>query len=399
MGGIRRQARPAEDIPLDGMRRDFPPSSDGVDAPRLVVFEVINLKLIERGSPWSRLHEASVWTPGRSVVRVGADLAKRVHSGSRGRCCKGRWCAAVRCVVTPSWLVRPAARQAAWSPWRSAPAPTTGRGGWRRMGLQPRLMSAQLVKPYRSEGATGKNDANDAAAICEAASRPTMRFVPVKSVEQQSHAVRAPAARRLKGRSHRVHQPDPRAAGGVRPGLRAGPRGAAARCWPTCSRTRANEMNALARLVIEHARRRSGASSMRTSPGATSAIAQHAETTPTVRQARTADGHRSGRCQRGQWPRWMTSRSSRTALSSAPGAASRRASDSSGGKTQARAHHAPRRRLPAQPAGARCQIGGADRAQEDRSDLALGAGAARTLGLAGRLRWRWPTRTRASSGR
>jgi transposase len=54
------------------------------------------------------------------------------------------------------------------------------------MGLQPRLMSAQLVKPYRSEGATGKNDANDAAAICEAASRPTMRFVPVKSIEQQS---------------------------------------------------------------------------------------------------------------------------------------------------------------------------------------------------------------------
>jgi transposase len=54
------------------------------------------------------------------------------------------------------------------------------------LGLEPRLMSGQLVKPYRSEGATGKNDANDAAAICEAASRPTMRFVPVKSVEQQS---------------------------------------------------------------------------------------------------------------------------------------------------------------------------------------------------------------------
>jgi transposase len=70
------------------------------------------------------------------------------------------------------------------------------------MGLQPRLMSAQLVKPYRSEGATGKNDANDAAAICEAASRPTMRFVPMKSVEQQSDAVRAPAARRPQGRSH-----------------------------------------------------------------------------------------------------------------------------------------------------------------------------------------------------
>jgi len=67
---------------------------------------------------------------------------------------------------------------------------SSGAHHWARrlmaIGLQPRLMSAQLVEPYRSQGATGKNDANDAAAICEAASRPTMRFVPVKSVEQQS---------------------------------------------------------------------------------------------------------------------------------------------------------------------------------------------------------------------
>ena len=44
----------------------------------------------------------------------------------------------------------------------------------------------QLVSPYRKQGASGKNDANDAAAICEAASRPHMHFVPVKSIEQQS---------------------------------------------------------------------------------------------------------------------------------------------------------------------------------------------------------------------
>lgn len=37
--------------------------------------------------------------------------------------------------------------------------------------------------PYRKGG---KNDGNDAEAICEAVSRPTMRFVPIKSVEQQS---------------------------------------------------------------------------------------------------------------------------------------------------------------------------------------------------------------------
>ena len=54
------------------------------------------------------------------------------------------------------------------------------------LGLDARIMSAQLVAPYRLQGRTGKNDANDAAAICEAASRPHMHFVPVKSIEQQS---------------------------------------------------------------------------------------------------------------------------------------------------------------------------------------------------------------------
>lgn len=56
----------------------------------------------------------------------------------------------------------------------------------RAMGLDARIVSAHLAAPYRSEGYAGKNDANDAAAICEAASRPHMRFVPLKSVEQQS---------------------------------------------------------------------------------------------------------------------------------------------------------------------------------------------------------------------
>lgn len=54
------------------------------------------------------------------------------------------------------------------------------------MGLDARIISAHLASPYRSEGHCGKNDANDAAAICEAAGRPHMRFVPVKSIEQQS---------------------------------------------------------------------------------------------------------------------------------------------------------------------------------------------------------------------
>ena len=50
-------------------------------------------------------------------------------------------------------------------------------------GHEVRLMPAQYVKPYVKRG---KNDAADAEAICEAVTRPTMRFVPVKSPEQQS---------------------------------------------------------------------------------------------------------------------------------------------------------------------------------------------------------------------
>lgn len=44
-------------------------------------------------------------------------------------------------------------------------------------------MPAQYVKPYVKRG---KNDAADAEAICEAVTRPTMRFVGIKSPEQQS---------------------------------------------------------------------------------------------------------------------------------------------------------------------------------------------------------------------
>lgn len=54
-----------------------------------------------------------------------------------------------------------------------------------RMGLDARMMAAALVAPYRMQGKGGKNDANDAAAICEAASRPQMRFVNVKTLDQQ----------------------------------------------------------------------------------------------------------------------------------------------------------------------------------------------------------------------
>ena len=51
------------------------------------------------------------------------------------------------------------------------------------LGHDVRLLPAQYVKPYLKRQ---KNDAADAEAICEAVTRPTMRFVPVKSPEQQS---------------------------------------------------------------------------------------------------------------------------------------------------------------------------------------------------------------------
>ena len=52
-----------------------------------------------------------------------------------------------------------------------------------RHGHQVRLMPPRYVKPYVKRN---KNDGRDAEAICEAVGRPTMRFVAVKSVEQQA---------------------------------------------------------------------------------------------------------------------------------------------------------------------------------------------------------------------
>ncbi len=52
-----------------------------------------------------------------------------------------------------------------------------------KQGHDVRLIAGQFVRPYRK---SGKNDRNDAEAICEAVSRPNMRFVPIKNVEMQA---------------------------------------------------------------------------------------------------------------------------------------------------------------------------------------------------------------------
>ena len=56
---------------------------------------------------------------------------------------------------------------------------------FRGYGHTVKLMAPRFVTPYRLSGKRGKNDAADAAAICEAVTRPHMRFVPIKEEHQQ----------------------------------------------------------------------------------------------------------------------------------------------------------------------------------------------------------------------
>lgn len=69
---------------------------------------------------------------------------------------------------------------------------------WARLlqsyGHEVKMIPPQLVKPYVKRG---KNDAADAEALCEAMSRPTMRFVPMKTPEQQAALMLAGTRDRL----------------------------------------------------------------------------------------------------------------------------------------------------------------------------------------------------------
>jgi transposase len=143
----------------------------------LVVFKVINLKR-GKGKPMTEVIR-------EVAVRVGVDLAKhviQVHAvDGHGRVVTSK---ALRREQFLSWCARlPQGCMVVME------ASSSAHHWFRRLialGLDARIVSAQLAAPYRQEGRSGKNDANDAAAICEAAGRPRMRFVPVKSVQQQS---------------------------------------------------------------------------------------------------------------------------------------------------------------------------------------------------------------------
>jgi len=73
-----------------------------------------------------------------------------------------------------------------------------------RMGHEVKLIAPQFVKPYVK---SQKNDANDAEAICEAAGRPTMRFVAIKTIAQQDmQAVHRIRSELIKSRTAKVNQ-------------------------------------------------------------------------------------------------------------------------------------------------------------------------------------------------
>ena len=75
-----------------------------------------------------------------------------------------------------------------------------------KLGLEVRLMSPALVRPYRTS--PNKHDRNDADAICEAVRRPQMRYVAVKSVAQQDllalHRVRAQLMKQRIAQSNQI---------------------------------------------------------------------------------------------------------------------------------------------------------------------------------------------------
>lgn len=126
------------------------------------------------------------------LIRVGIDLAKnvfQVHGVDRSE--KRTWRRRLRREEWVSMLTE-----------RAEPGCEIGMeacGGahhWARelqkLGYKVKLIAPQFVKPYVK---SNKNDAADAEAICEAMARPGMRFVPLKTVEQQDiqaiHRVRA----------------------------------------------------------------------------------------------------------------------------------------------------------------------------------------------------------------
>ena len=119
-----------------------------------------------------------------NTITIGIDLAKTVFTS---------------CETDTTGRVqqRKEFRREAFATWLAQlPADTvvameacTGAHHWGRRcqdyGLQPKVIAAQFVTPFRKSKTT-KNDRNDAEAIATAARQGNMRFVPIKRVDQQA---------------------------------------------------------------------------------------------------------------------------------------------------------------------------------------------------------------------
>src|SRR5258708_4779445 len=139
------------------------------------------------------------------LIRVGVDLAKNVFqvhgidrsekSVWRRKLSRANWLATLLETIEPGCLIGMEA--------------CGGAHHWARRlqghGFKVSLIAPQFVKPYVK---SNKNDANDAEAICEAMSRPNMRFVSVKTVEQQDiqavHRVRFELSNQRKAKANQI---------------------------------------------------------------------------------------------------------------------------------------------------------------------------------------------------
>ena len=314
----------------------------------------------------------------REAVRVGVDLAKRVIQvravDAAGHVLTSRalprdrfieWCAR----LPPGCIV---AMEASSSAHHWARKLTV-------LGLDPRIISAQLVEPYRSQGTSGKNDANDAAAICEAASRPTMRFIPVKSVEQQSmlcvHRLReglkedrTACINRIRGLLAEFGLVFPQSPGELRAVL------------SDVLEDASNELGTLARLTLQRAQAQWHELDEHMA-WCDERIAAHKREQPSGQGCRDADRHRSGhslgRGRHGWRLQAVQERRAVRRLDRADAAPALERRQEQPGR-----HHQAGRHLPAHTADPRREVSRHDGPPTTGQDLLMGGRATRAIGMA-----------------
>ena len=197
-----------------GMRRDFPPSGNGVDAPRLVVFEVINLKPLKgevRGADYTR---SSRSRRGRSGQARDPGPCRR-----RRRPCDRHSGSATRQVHRLVRAITRRLHRRHGDQLERAPLGAQAHGPG--PGRTDHLGAAGRAVPHGGHERQERRQRRGGDLRGRLAPEDALRARQVDRAAE--HAVRAPAARGLQGRPHRLHQPHPRPAGRVRPGLRAKP--------------------------------------------------------------------------------------------------------------------------------------------------------------------------------